>query len=83
MTQSLPSFFTTIQPQETQFEPLAQYCQSIGMKFALVPTGFELTPPQMNSSDDDADEYDEFEDKEEGEIESTSLSDEDELDSWG
>eukprot|EP00956_Cyclotella_meneghiniana_P007850 scaffold10472_cov93-Cyclotella_meneghiniana.AAC.2 len=40
-------------PEETAFEPLAQYCESAGIPVAIVPMGFELTPPQMNSNDND------------------------------
>ncbi|KAL3774872.1 hypothetical protein ACHAWO_001187 [Cyclotella atomus] len=44
-------------PEETEFAPLAQYCNSIGMAVAMVPEGFDLTPPQINSDDEDEDEY--------------------------
>jgi hypothetical protein len=46
-----------LQPEETEFAPLAQYCNSIGMAVAMVPEGFDLTPPQINSDDEDEDEY--------------------------
>mmetsp|Transcript_16204 Transcript_16204/g.33912 ORF Transcript_16204/g.33912 Transcript_16204/m.33912 type:complete len:230 (+) Transcript_16204:91-780(+) len=39
-------------PEETDFEPLAQHCQSIGMHVAIVPTGFDISPPQLNSNDE-------------------------------
>lgn len=42
-----------LQPEESAFEPLAQYCESAGIPVAIVPMGFELTPPQINSGDDD------------------------------
>lgn len=44
-----------MQPKETEFEPLSQYCQSVGIPLAIVPEGFELTPPQINSDDEDED----------------------------
>ncbi|KAL7516996.1 hypothetical protein ACHAWX_001961, partial [Stephanocyclus meneghinianus] len=43
-------------PEETEFAPLTQYCQSIGMPLAIVPPGFELTPPQINSNDETDDD---------------------------
>jgi hypothetical protein len=43
-------------PEETELEPLAESCDSIGMSLVIVPSGFELTPPQINSNDET--EYD-------------------------
>lgn len=39
-------------PEETMFEPFAQYCEMSGLSLMIVPKGFELTPPQMNAYDD-------------------------------
>ena len=44
-----------MQPDETEFEPLSQYCQSARIPVVIVPAGFELTPPQVNSDDEDED----------------------------
>ena len=54
-----PFFYTIIdQPEETVFEPFAQYTEMAGLSLMIVPKGFELTPPQINANDDDADEDD-------------------------
>lgn len=52
--------FCTIidQPEETVFEPFAQYAEMAGLSLMIVPKGFELTPPQINANDNDADEDD-------------------------
>ena len=54
------TFFYTIidQPEETVFEPFAQYCEMAGLSLMIVPKGFKLTPPQINANDDDEDEDD-------------------------
>ena len=54
-----PFFYTIIdQPEETVFEPFAQYAEMAGLTLMIVPKGFELTPPQINANDNDADEDD-------------------------
>eukprot|EP00585_Thalassiosira_rotula_P006814 CAMPEP_0196142910 /NCGR_PEP_ID=MMETSP0910-20130528/12511_1 /TAXON_ID=49265 /ORGANISM="Thalassiosira rotula, Strain GSO102" /LENGTH=196 /DNA_ID=CAMNT_0041404287 /DNA_START=185 /DNA_END=775 /DNA_ORIENTATION=- len=45
-------------PEETMFEPFAQYCEMSGLSLMIVPKGFDLTPPQMNADDDDYDDDD-------------------------
>eukprot|EP00578_Thalassiosira_sp_NH16_P013330 CAMPEP_0181105716 /NCGR_PEP_ID=MMETSP1071-20121207/16139_1 /TAXON_ID=35127 /ORGANISM="Thalassiosira sp., Strain NH16" /LENGTH=187 /DNA_ID=CAMNT_0023189059 /DNA_START=79 /DNA_END=639 /DNA_ORIENTATION=+ len=73
-------------PEETVFEPFAQYCEMSGLSLMIVPNGFELTPPQINANDDD-------EDSDEGSLaddDDISIvtdvgmknNDEDALDSW-
>ena len=46
----------------TMFEPFAVYCDMNEMRYIIVPSGFGLTPPQMNAnesySDDDYDDDD-------------------------
>ncbi|KAL7525756.1 hypothetical protein ACHAXR_001146 [Thalassiosira sp. AJA248-18] len=42
-------------PQETLFEPFAEYSEMAGLSLMIVPKGFELTPPQLNANDDDND----------------------------
>ena len=40
------------------FDPFAEYCEMAGLSLMVVPTGFELSPPQMNANDVDVDEDD-------------------------
>ena len=83
----LTSTFFDQKPEETELEPLAEYCDSIGMPLVIVPSGFELTPPQINSNDET--EYDDeielsidaVENDRSGRIQSDSSDAE--LDSWG
>eukprot|EP00804_Cyclotella_cryptica_P023095 CCRYP_000331-RA/>CCRYP_000331-RA protein AED:0.21 eAED:0.21 QI:0/0/0/1/1/1/2/0/211 len=74
-------------PEETEFAPLTQYCQSIGMPLAIVPPGFELTPPQINSNDETDDDDGigggDLKVQDDGFVENSSDSDDIELDSWG
>jgi len=53
--------FVNPSPEETMFEPFAQYCEMSGLSLMVVPKGFDLTPPQMNADDDDDDEDDDVE----------------------
>ena len=68
-------------PEETDFKPLAQHCKSIGVPLVVVPSGFDLTPPQTNSNDERN-----VEAGLDGDIaswENSLLGGDDSLDSWG
>eukprot|EP00581_Thalassiosira_minuscula_P016910 CAMPEP_0183711964 /NCGR_PEP_ID=MMETSP0737-20130205/7277_1 /TAXON_ID=385413 /ORGANISM="Thalassiosira miniscula, Strain CCMP1093" /LENGTH=175 /DNA_ID=CAMNT_0025940537 /DNA_START=187 /DNA_END=714 /DNA_ORIENTATION=+ len=71
-------------PEETMFEPFAQYCEMAGLSLMIVPKGFELTPPQMNANDDD-DEGEPFYDDDDMTITTDDAvpKDDDDLDAWG
>ena len=44
------------QPQETMFQPFADFCQSMSIPILIVPAGFDLKPPQINSCDGEEEE---------------------------
>ncbi len=73
-----------LQPEETMFEPFRQYCEMYGLSLMIVPKGFDLSPPQINSNDDEkADDMGIIElDGNTLENEGTTTDDTD-LDAWG
>jgi hypothetical protein len=40
-------------PQQTMFEPFAEFCESTSTPVLIVPAGFDLSPPQLNANDGD------------------------------
>lgn len=58
------------------FEPFADFCESMSIPVLIVPAGFDLSPPQINSNDGDEDEESSLEEY------SAEIMDEEE-DSWG
>jgi len=76
--------FVDPKPEETMFEPFAQYCEMSGLSLMIVPKGFELSPPQLNSNDENDDEGGLVDDditivKDVG----TNYYDDGDLDAWG
>lgn len=74
--------FADPSPEETIFDPFAQYCEMSGLSLMVVPKGFELTPPQINAYDEDCEEDNTL--VVEGYPATKSSDDDDDgLDSWG
>ena len=81
----------SLQPEETMFEPFRQYCEMSGLSLMIVPRGFNLTPPQMNSEDEEEKENDELtidSDENEGNhvlvVDRDGIANDDiDLDAWG
>ena len=72
------------------FEPFAEFCESMSIPVLIVPTGFDLSPPQLNASDEEEGEEDDDETSlstllEDEKDDSTIMSviTDDESDSWG
>ena len=66
------------------FEPFKQYCEMSGLSLMIVPKGFDLTPPQINSNDEDNEADEDI--RRVSDAAATSMDDGDEfdvLDSWG
>jgi len=68
-------------PEETMFEPFSKYCEMSGLSLMIVPKGFELTPPQINTNDYN-DKDDAVEDDSAIVIQKDNVSN-GELDAWG
>jgi hypothetical protein len=65
----------------TMFEPFAIYCDMNSMRYIIVPSGFGLTPPQMNANDDDVNNDD---DDDNYDVNDDDVNDDThDLDSWG
>ena len=66
------------------FEPFKQYCEMSGLSLMIVPKGFDLTPPQINSNDED-NEAENEDIRRVGDAAASSNHDDEfnELDSWG
>lgn len=73
--------FVNPSPEETVYEPFHEYCKATGLSVMIVPEGFELTPPQINSNVD----YDEGDICEDDDIVIVPKEKEvnDEMDAWG
>jgi hypothetical protein len=59
------------------FEPFAEFCESVSIPVLIVPAGFNLSPPQINTSDGDEEE------SSVEEYSTTAVIIDDENDSWG
>jgi len=69
------------------FEPFAEYCEMSGMSLMIVPKGFELSPPQLNSNDDVHDDEEDLDDDDIAMLNDLASQDNgdngDDLDAWG
>jgi hypothetical protein len=79
--------FVDPSPEQTMFEPFAEYCEMSGMSLMIVPKGFELSPPQLNSNDDVHDDEEDLDDDDIAMLNDLASQDNgdngDDLDAWG